>query len=89
MTNCAACYEKLIFCRRCKTVHCGCGWNQCKAPVRGPVTHVYLSRPGPFGGMIHTTLCGRMALPTGKEQNETPVNCKLCLKKKQVTGESA
>lgn len=46
-----------------------------------PVTHVYVNRPSPFGGTQHTTLCGRMALPTLKQSASHIVNCKLCLKK--------
>ena len=49
------------------------------ASLHGPVTHIYISRPGPFGGTVHTTLCGRMALPTDKD---TGAPCKLCRKKK-------
>lgn len=49
----------------------------------GPVNHVYISRSGPFGGTVHTTLCGRMALPHRNESKSEEVNCKLCLRKSQ------
>lgn len=49
-----------------------------------PVTHIYINRPGPFGGTIYTTLCGRMALPTEKTSADPyRVTCKLCLRKKE------
>ncbi len=47
-----------------------------------PVMHVYMSRPGPFGGKVHTTLCGRMVDPSRSGDTGPTVNCKLCLKKK-------
>lgn len=86
MSHCAACYQRQVWCRRCKTPHCGCTYNQCKAPRRGPVTHVYISRKGPFGGTVHTTLCGRMALPSENRKDSETVNCKLCIKKRAGRG---
>lgn len=26
---CPACYGRNIYCRKCKTTHCLCSWNQC------------------------------------------------------------
>ena len=47
-----------------------------------PVTHKQIYRPGPFGGTINTTLCGR--LHAGNDMNVDPedsnVTCKFCLK---------
>lgn len=31
MKTCPACYGARVYCRRCRTWHCGCSWNQCKA----------------------------------------------------------
>jgi len=47
---------------------------------KSQVTHVYVSRPGPFGGTLHTTLCGRMADPSRTMNTSADVNCKLCLR---------
>jgi len=52
--------------------------------ARGPVNHVYISRPGPFGGTVHTTLCGRMALPLRNESKAKVVTCKLCPRRKKL-----
>lgn len=29
MTYCSACYARKVYCRRCKTHHCGCSWSGC------------------------------------------------------------
>lgn len=50
--------------------------------MMSPVNHIYVNRPGPWGGTFHTTLCGRMALPTEKVSATSEVTCKLCLRKK-------
>lgn len=26
---CECCYMRKVYCRKCKTTHCGCSWNQC------------------------------------------------------------
>ncbi len=33
---CAACYSRLVWCRKCKTVHCLCSWNCCKTKRSQP-----------------------------------------------------
>lgn len=30
--SCPACYTAGVYCRRCKTWHCGCTWSQCATP---------------------------------------------------------
>ena len=34
---CPACHRRKIYCRRCKTSHCGCLWNRCPAKVKKTV----------------------------------------------------
>jgi len=29
--QCSCCYGFKTYCRKCKTYHCGCSWNKCKA----------------------------------------------------------
>ena len=48
-----------------------------------PVIHEQVYRPGPFGGVMNTTLCGRLA--SGEDMNVADgaekVTCKLCLRR--------
>ena len=34
-TYCPRCYGRKIYCRRCKTTHCGCHWNTCPPLKKG------------------------------------------------------
>lgn len=29
---CPACYGRKIYCRSCRTTHCGCSWSKCPKP---------------------------------------------------------
>lgn len=49
-----------------------------------PVVHKVVTRPGPFGGTLRTSLCGR--LRAGNEMNVgegVEVTCKFCLKSRR------
>jgi hypothetical protein len=48
--------------------------------INKSVTHSYINRRNPFGGTLHTTRCGRMALPANDTRETSGVTCKLCLR---------
>jgi len=56
------------------------------------VIHRFIVRPGPFGGILTTTLCGRMnrACNDGINSGDgAQVTCKFCIKIAAARGEGS
>lgn len=52
-----------------------------ESPKKRIVIHESVQRPGPFGGTLNTTLCGRMRIGSDGMNVGTKVTCKFCLKR--------
>jgi hypothetical protein len=58
--------------------------------MKRSVIHKQILRPGPFGGTVNTTLCGRVATGSDGMNIGGEVTCKFCLKilaKRESAGE--
>lgn len=65
--------------------------NEVRETMSKPVMHKQVYRRGPFGGVMNTTLCGR--LHSGEEMNvesqDNRVTCKFCLRVLEMQKERA
>lgn len=53
-----------------------------RGEMTAPVTHKQIYRPSPFGGIVNTTLCGRVSHADDDGMNVgDQVTCKLCLRR--------